>query len=81
MLKHQYLGHLMRIDDSLVKFLMLEKIEGRMRRGCQRMRWLDGSHYQCNEHELGQTPGDGEGHGGLVCCSPGGSEESDTAGD
>jgi len=26
--------------------------------------------HQCNEHELGQTPGDGEGQGGLACCSP-----------
>ena len=26
--------------------------------------------HQCNEHELGQTPGDGEGQGGLVCCNP-----------
>ena len=29
-----------------------------------------GWHHRCNEHELGQTPGDGEGQGGLVCCSP-----------
>ena len=34
----------------------------------------------CNEHELGQTPGDGEGQGGLVCCSPWGHKESDTTG-
>ena len=27
-------------------------------------------HHRCNEHELGQIPGDGEGQGGLVCCSP-----------
>ena len=40
-LKLQYFGHPMRTDDSLEKFLMLGKIEGR-RRGCQRMRWLDG---------------------------------------
>ena len=33
-------------------------------------------HHQCNRHELGQTPGDGEGQGGLVCCSPWGCEES-----
>ena len=66
--KHQYLGHLMKTDDSFVKFLMLEKIDGRMRRGCQRMRWLNGGHHQCNEHELGKTPGDGEGQGLLGCC-------------
>ena len=37
----QYFGHLMRTDDSLEKSLMLGKIKGRRRRGCQRMRWLD----------------------------------------
>ena len=41
-LKLQYFGHLMRITDSLEKTLMLGKIEGRRRRGRQRMRWLDG---------------------------------------
>ena len=41
-LKLQYFGHLMRRDDSLEKTLMLGKIEGRRRRGQQRMRWLDG---------------------------------------
>ena len=41
-LKHQYFGHLMRTDNSLEKSLMLGNIEGRRRRECQRMRWLDG---------------------------------------
>ena len=41
-LKIQYFGHLMRRADSLKKTLMLEKIEGRRRRGQQRMKWLDG---------------------------------------
>ena len=41
-LKLQYFGHLMRRTDSFEKTLMLGKIEGRMRRGRQRMRWLDG---------------------------------------
>ena len=41
-LKLQYLGHLMRRADSFEKTLMLGKIEGRRRRGQQRMRWLDG---------------------------------------
>ena len=41
-LKLQYFGHLMRRTDSLEKTLMLGKIEGRRRRGGQRMRWLDG---------------------------------------
>ena len=40
--KLQHFGHLMRRIDSLEKSLMLGKIEGRMRRGRQRMRWLDG---------------------------------------
>ena len=41
-LKLQYFGHLMRRADSFEKTLMLRKIEGRRRRGQQRMRWLDG---------------------------------------
>ena len=41
-LKLQYFGHLMRRADSFEKTLMLGKIEGRRRRGWQRMRWLDG---------------------------------------
>ena len=41
-LKLQYFGHLMLRTDSLEKTLMMEKIEGRRRRGQQRMRWLDG---------------------------------------
>ena len=42
MLKLQYFGHLMQRADSMEKTLMLGKIEGRRRRGQQRMRWLDG---------------------------------------
>ena len=41
-LKLQYFGHLMRRADSLEKILILGKVEGRRRRGQQRMRWLDG---------------------------------------
>ena len=41
-LKHQYFGHLMRRTDLFGKTLVLGKIEGRRRRGRQRMRWLDG---------------------------------------
>ena len=41
-MKLHYFGHLMRRSDSLEKILMLGKIEGRWRRGQQRMRWLDG---------------------------------------
>ena len=40
--KLQYFGHLMQRTDLLEKILMMGKIEGRGRRGCQRMRWLDG---------------------------------------
>ena len=42
MLKLQYFGHLMRRTESLEKTLMLGKMEGRRRRGRQRMKWLDG---------------------------------------
>ena len=44
-LELQYFGHLMQKADSLEKTLMLGKIEGRRRRGWQRMRWLDGITY------------------------------------
>ena len=47
-LKLQYFVHLMRRADSLEKTLMLGKIEGRRRRGRQRMRWLDGITYSMN---------------------------------
>ena len=39
---------------------------------------MAGRHHQCNKHELGQTPGDGEGQGGLACYSPWSHKESDT---
>ena len=45
MLKLQYFGHLMQRADSLVKTLMLGKIEGGRRRGQQRTRWLDGNKF------------------------------------
>ena len=73
-LKLQYFGHLMRRTNSLEKTLMLGKIEGRRRRGRQRMRWLD----SLNGHEFEQTLRDGEGQGSLVCCSPRGRKELDT---
>ena len=41
---------------------------------------MAGQHHQCNEYELGQTPGDGEGQGGLACCSPWGHKELDMTG-
>ena len=58
-LKLQYFGHLMRRADSLEKTLMLGKIEGRRRRGQQRMRWLDGI---TDSTDMGL----GEGHRELV---------------
>ena len=48
-LKLQYFGHLMRRTDSMKKTLILGKIEGRRRRGLQRMRWLDGITNSINE--------------------------------
>ena len=70
MLKLQYFGHLTGRTDSLEKTLMLGKIEGRRRRGGQRMRWLDG-HHQLDGHEFEQAPRVGDRQGGLVCCSHG----------
>ena len=75
-LKLQYFGHLMRRADSFNKTLILGKIEGRRRRGQQRMRWLDGI-TDLMDMSLG-TPGVGDGQGGLVCCGPWGCKESDT---
>ena len=70
MLKFKYFVHLMRRADSLEKTLMLGKIEGRRRRGWQRMRWLGGIIHWLNGHESEQTPGDSKGQGSLVCLSP-----------
>ena len=56
--------------------LMLRKIEGRRRRGQQRMRWLDGITDSIG-HKFEQAPGDSEGHGSPACCSPWGCTESD----
>ena len=50
-LKLQYFGHLMRRADSFEKTLMIGKIEGRRRRGLQRMRWLDGITVSMDEFE------------------------------
>ena len=52
-LKFQYFGQLMRTEDSLEKSLMLGNIEGKRRRGCQRMRWLD-SYTDATDIKLGK---------------------------
>ena len=61
--------------DSLEKTLMLGKIEGRRKRGQQRMRRLNGIN---DGHEFEQALGVGEGQGSLTCCSPRGRKESNT---
>ena len=76
-LKLQYFGHLMQRADSFEKTLMLGKIEGRRRRGQQRMRWLDGITDSmdmglCGLRELVM------GQGGLACCVSWGCKELDT---
>ena len=73
-LKLQYFGHLMRRDDSLEKTLMLGKIEGKRRKGWQRMDEMVRLHHRLKGHEDEQTSGDSEGRGSLACCSPWGSQ-------
>ena len=74
-LKLQYFGHLMRRADSLGKTLMLDKTEGKRRRG--RQDEMVGWYHQLNGHELEQTPGDSEGQGSLACCSAWGQRDLD----
>ena len=75
-LRLQYFSHLMQRADSFEKTLMLGKIEGRRRRGWQRMRWLDGI-TNSMEKSLSKL-WVGNGQGGLACCNPWGHKESDT---
>ena len=75
MLKLQYFGHLMQRTDSLEKILMLTNIEGRKRRGRQRMRWLDGitDSMDMSLSKLQELVMDRS----LACCSPWGCKELD----
>ena len=79
-LKLQYFGHLMWRADSFEKTLMLGKIEGRRRRGRQRMRWLDGitNSVDMSLGKLRELAMDRE--GSLACCSPWGRRELDITG-
>ena len=70
----KYFGHLMQRIDLFEKTLMLGKIEGRSRRGRQKM--MVGWHHRLNGHEFEQAPRVGNGQGALVCCSPWGCKES-----
>ena len=84
MLKLQYFGHLICRADSLEKTLILGKVEGRKRRGQQRMRWLgsitDSMHMNLSKLlEIGKDMiGKEIGKRSLVCCSPWGHKESNT---
>ena len=71
MLKLQNFGHLMQRTDSFEKTLMLEE------KGMTEDEMV-GWHHQLNGHEFEETPGVGDGQGGLACCSPWGCKELDT---
>ena len=74
-LKLPYFGHLMWTADSLEKPLMQERSKSEKKATEDEM---VGWYHWFNGHEIGQVPGDNEGQGSLVCCSPWGLKESDT---
>ena len=78
-LKVQYFSHLMRRIDSLQKTLMLGKIEGRRRRGRQRMKWWDGitNSMPMSLNKLQEMVEDITCQRSLACYSPWGHKESD----
>ena len=65
-LKLQYFGHLMHTDDSYGNALDAVKDRGQKEKRASEDE-MAGHYHQFNEHELRQTPGDGEGEGGLAC--------------
>ena len=75
-LKFQYFGHLVRRTDSLEKTRSWERLKAKEEEGGEdeMVEW----HHQLNGHELGQTPGDGEGQGDLACHSLWDHKELDT---
>ena len=76
-LKLQYFSHLVQKADSLEKTLMLGKIEGKRKRGQERIKWLDSNtdSVAVSFSKLGNTGGQGS----LACCSPRDSKELDTS--
>ena len=67
-LKLQYFGHLMQGTNSLLKTLIWERLKAGGEGATENE--MVGWHHQLNGHEFEQIPGDGEGQGSLVCCSP-----------
>ena len=76
-LKFQSFGHLMQTADSQKSPWCWKRLRAKKRVSEGKMA---GHHHQCSERELGQTPREGEGQGGLVCYSPWGCKELDRTG-